>query len=400
MARVLLMSLGSRGDMEPFLAKAEELQAQGDTVALCMPAQFESLAREVSDLWHPQDISFLELLESPDVQNITGQIGSPLSRLRTMLRLMRETKGIQQQLIRDQKAAVDAFQPDRIVFHIKCIYPTMLGGTRRSKVELLTPIPCMLHPIDEEPHIGFGKPRGAWWNRMTCHLANRVLVGQSILAYGGPLAREWGLELDAKALRRFLLEDLPVEVATEPSLFPRPASWPTHVRMTGFRERDKARHWTADPKLVAFLEAHPRPLYVGFGSMVNGRPAEVGRAVVEATSALGVPVVVNTSWGGLELDEVPAHVCVVNDVPYDWLFSRVRAVVHHGGSGTTHSALRFNLPQLIVPHIADQFFWARRIVDSGLGPAGFPIKALTKERLQHALEELLAMDAGHTAHST
>jgi len=99
MAKVLLMSLGSRGDMEPFLAKAEELQAQGDTVALCMPAQFESLAREVSDLWHPQDISFLELLESPDVQNITGQIGSPLSRLRTMLRLMRKTKGIQPQLI-------------------------------------------------------------------------------------------------------------------------------------------------------------------------------------------------------------------------------------------------------------------------------------------------------------
>ena len=134
--------------------------------------------------------------------------------------------------------------------------------------------------------------------------------------------------------------------------------------------------------------------------MVNGRPAEVARAVVEATAALGVPVVVNTSWGGLELDEVPAHVCVVNDVPYDWLFSRVRAVVHHGGSGTTHSALRFNLPQLIVPHIADQFFWARCIVASGLGPAGFPIKALTEERLQHALEELLAMDVERTAHST
>ena len=62
-------------------------------------------------------------------------------------------------------------------------------------------------------------------------------------------------------------------------------------------------------------------------------------------------------------------------------------MVHHGGSGTTHSALRFNLPQPIV--LADQFFWARRIVASGLGPEGFPIKALTKERLQRALENLL-----------
>ena len=99
---------------------------------------------------------------------------------------------------------------------------------------------------------------------------------------------------------------------------------------------------------------------------------------MEATAALGVPVVMNTSWGGLQLDEVPAHVCMVNDVPYDWLFSHVGQWCT-GGSGTTHSALRFSLPQLIVPHIADQFFWARCIVASGLGPTNFPIKALTKE---------------------
>lgn len=258
MAKVMLMSLGSRGDMEPFLAKAEELLKEDHEVALCMPAQFEGLASEVTATWFGMDKAFLDLIESPDVQKITGQIGSHLSRLRTILRLIRNTKGIQQQLIRDQKRAVDAFQPDRIVFHIKCIYPAMLGATGQSDVEMLSPIPCMIHPISEEPHIGFGKPRGVWWNRLTYRLANRVMIRKNILDFGGELAREWG-------------------------------------------------------------------------------------------------------------------------------------VVHHGGSGTTHSALRFGLPQLIVPHIADQHFWARCIQRQGMGPQGFPINDLDRGKLESAFKELLDM---------
>ena len=391
MAKVMLMSLGSRGDMEPFLAKAEDLLKEDHEVALCMPAQFEGLASEVTATWFAMDKAFLDLIESPDVQKITGQIGSPLSRLRTILRLMRNTKGIQQQLIRDQKRAVDAFQPDRIVFHIKCIYPAMLGATGQSDVELLSPIPCMIHPISEEPHIGFGKPRGVWWNRLTYRLANRVMIRKNILGFGGELAREWGMALDHKMLSSFFLEALPMEVATEPQLFPRPDEWPSRVRMTGFRERDKARHWTPEPDLEAFLKANPKPLYVGFGSMINGRPLEVGRAIVDAAQAVGVPVVLNASWGGIELYDVPPHAFLVDDVPFDWLFGQVRAVVHHGGSGTTHSALRFGLPQLIVPHIADQHFWARCIQRQGMGPQGFPINDLDRGKLESAFKELLDM---------
>jgi UDP:flavonoid glycosyltransferase YjiC (YdhE family) len=80
MAKVMLMSLGSRGDMEPFLAKAEELLKEDHEVALCMPAQFEGLASEVAATWFAMDKAFLDLIESPEVQKITGQIGSPLSR--------------------------------------------------------------------------------------------------------------------------------------------------------------------------------------------------------------------------------------------------------------------------------------------------------------------------------
>jgi len=116
----------------------------------------------------------------------------------------------------------------------------------------------------------------------------------------------------------------------------------------------------------------------------------VGKAIVELSQELNLAILINTSWGGIELeDELPEQVFVVNDIPYDWLFDRVAAVIHHGGSGTTHSALRFNKPQLILPHIADQFLWNKLIQKTGRGPLGFPIKKFTKERLKVKIQELL-----------
>ena len=159
MDKVLLMSLGSRGDMEPFLALGEELVASGHEVAFCMPAQFENLAKEVSPVFYPMTADFLALMDDPEVKKITGQIGSGWSRIGTILKLMRSTKAIQQQLIKDQRLADEAFKPDRIIHHIKCIYPVIAALRMDRKIRMLSPVPCMLHAVDHEPSIGFGKPR-------------------------------------------------------------------------------------------------------------------------------------------------------------------------------------------------------------------------------------------------
>ena len=95
--RILLMSIGSRGDMEPFLALGQELLKQGHDVGFCFPEQFEGLAQEVSPTFYPQDKSLLELIEGSEFRKIMGQVGSGLSRLRTVLGLMGRTKAIQEQ---------------------------------------------------------------------------------------------------------------------------------------------------------------------------------------------------------------------------------------------------------------------------------------------------------------
>lgn len=151
--RILLMSLGSRGDMEPFLALGAELKAEGHVVGCCMPAQFETLAREVSDQFHPEDAAFLELLDAPEVRQIIGQVGSVWSRLLNVLRLIPKTKPLQQQVIRDQAEAVARFRPDEIVFHIKCIYPVLWAIQTGGKARILSPMPCLIHPTGVYPHI-------------------------------------------------------------------------------------------------------------------------------------------------------------------------------------------------------------------------------------------------------
>ncbi|CAE7476165.1 UGT80B1, partial [Symbiodinium pilosum] len=366
MERVLLISMGSRGDMEPFLALGEELKPRNCDVAFCMPAQFQSLAAEVSETFYAMDKAFLELVENDDVKRIIAQVGSAWSRLRTMIRLMWETKPLQQQLIRDQKVAVDQFRPDLIILHPKCIYPIIAALEYGQRIKMLCPVPCMLHTVDSEPNIGFGDPGSPWWNRMTYYIANKVYINKSILSYAGPLVKaEFGFqELNSSRLYSFMLEEMPVEYAISERLFPRPDSWPAHAVISEFRERNKAKHWTPPAELLQFLSDHPEPLYVGFGSMVNDQPERVGKIILDVTAELDLPVLLNTGWGGgiqVADAQLPPQAFLVSDIPFDWLFSRVRAVVHHGGSGTTHSALRFDRPQLIIPHIADQFLWMRLV---------------------------------------
>ena len=390
MKKNLLISLGSRGDMEPFLALGEELLSAGEEVAFCFPAQFEPLAREVSPNFFPMTPAFVELLNHPDVKRITGQVGSGWKRLRTIFKLLRSTKPIQQQLIKDQKSAIDLYAPDKVIFHIKCVYPVVAALRDHQEVALLSPVPCLLHAVANEPAIGFGEPKSVWWNTFTYALSNYALIKQAILGYGNPVLKRMGIApLKKKEVHHFLLKELPVEFAIDEGLFPRPGNWPEHVTITGFRERNKSKHWAPSAALLNFLEKYPKPLYVGFGSMINSRPKEIGQDVLEVTAALNQPVLINTSWGGIEIEgTLPDHAFMVSDIPYDWLFDKVSGVVHHGGSGTTHSALRCKRNQLIIPHIGDQFLWNRLVHKAGFGPLGFPIKKWSKEKFRAALEAL------------
>ncbi|KZL70081.1 UDP-transferase protein (glycosyltransferase family 28 domain-containing protein) [Colletotrichum tofieldiae] len=196
---------------------------------------------------------------------------------------------------------------------------------------------------------------------------------------------------------------VPCTYLWSPLLLPKPADWPDNVNVSGFVFNDAPEEYAPPAELVRFLEAaETPPVYIGFGSMSFANAQEVFEGIFEAVRRVGVRAVVGKGWANLDKEEVGkgggdgdgrrdmSHICIVDEAPHAWLFPRVRAVVCHGGSGTTAMALRSGRPTLVVPVAGDQPFWGTRVFAAGCGPeAGFGIAELTGEKFEERLRELL-----------
>ncbi len=162
----------------------------------------------------------------------------------------------------------------------------------------------------------------------------------------------------------------PILYGVSRSLIHKPADWPTDSYICG-QWISPEPQWSAPPALSEFLAAGEPPLYVGFGSMVGFDSHGLLKEVIGAVA--GRRALFYPGWNGVEAAALPANFFVVGDTPHSWLFPRTSLVIHHGGSGTTHSAARAGVPSVVVPFAADQFFWADRL--RRLGVASEPVKA-------------------------
>lgn len=142
---------------------------------------------------------------------------------------------------------------------------------------------------------------------------------------------------------------------------------------------------------MAFLEAGPPPVYIGFGSIVVDDPNALTNLIFEAIKKAGVRALVSKGWGGLGTDELgmPEGVYMLGNVPHDWLFKHVSAVVHHGGAGTTAAGVALGRPTVVVPFFGDQPWWGSMIARAGAGPEPIPYKQLTADNLAAAITEAL-----------
>jgi sterol 3beta-glucosyltransferase len=193
-----------------------------------------------------------------------------------------------------------------------------------------------------------------------------------------------------KTYARLDLSETPILYGYSAHVLPKPADWGDWLHVTGYWFMDAPEDWQPPADLLHFLEAGPPPVYVGFGSMVDQEAQDVTRMVVEALAHSGQRGVLLGGWANLGAGTLPDSIYRTENIPHDWLFPRMAAVVHHGGAGTTAAGLRAGKPSVIVPFFADQPFWAERVYRLGAGPQPILRKRLSVDTLVQAIRQAVA----------
>ncbi|CAL5404013.1 unnamed protein product [Camellia sinensis] len=184
--------------------------------------------------------------------------------------------------------------------------------------------------------------------------------------------------------------DLPYGYLWSPHLVPKPKDWGPKIDVVGFCFLDLASNYVPPDSLVQWLENGRAPIYIGFGSLPVQEPEEMTNIIVKALQLTGQRGIINKGWGGLgNLAEPKDFVYLLDNCPHDWLFLRCAAVVHHGGAGTTAAGLKAACPTTVVPFFGDQPFWGERVHDRGIGPPPIPIEEFSLEKLVNAIHFML-----------
>lgn len=382
--KFVLVSIGSRGDVEPFIALADLLIARGHEVHIQLPEQFEKLVENKLVHFHSLGPELMDLLNSSLGRVVMGGKGALWQKPRAVYQLGKINQKISIDMAQLQKELIHQVKPDRVLYSSKSTYAMIWSVDHPGQAIYVSPIPY-IQRTKTSAQLLFKKNYGAFINKLTYDLAEWGLNLHLMKT-----AKKLGItNIQKKDLKKALYENA-VVYTISPQLFKSPYDWPPQRKVLGYQERDKTLNWKAPEALVRFLEKHQKILFITFGSMTNPAPEEKTQTILDVLKKLRIPAIINTSEGGLiqpkNYDE--SNIYFISQVPYDWLLPKIYAVMHHGGAGTTHLSIKYRCASLIMPHIVDQFVWNRIIARKGLGPLGIKVSKITEDRLSPLVQDL------------
>jgi len=384
---ITIIALGSRGDVLPYAALGRALRESGHRVRLATFASFEPLIAARGLDFHPVH---------GDAQAIMlGSGGQALARsgqsvVRMAVGVMRSFGALARDYARDLSAL--ASQPADLI--VNQLPGSLYGYDLAEKlcVPMVAAAVMPLVPTRSQPMLAF--PRWPSVLPGYCLLTHR-LAYQLVWQAFRPTINRWRQEvlgLDRMPLRgifRQTRESIPVLNGFSARVVPRPPDWGRQVRVTGYWFPEDA-DWRPTDDLLRFLDDGPPPVFAGFGSMPLRDADRVTDLVLEALRQSGQRAIVHAGWGGAGGRALPGWAFGLDYAPYGWLFPRMAALIHHGGSGTTAFGLRSGVPAVVVPFLFDQFYWGRRIAELGVGPVPVPFGKLSVGRLADAIQAVTA----------
>ncbi|KAF5458258.1 hypothetical protein F2P56_022299 [Juglans regia] len=382
--QIVVLIVGTRGDVQPFVAIGKRLQDYGHRVRLATHSNFKEFVLSAGLEFYPLG-GDPTVLAGYMVKN-KGFLPSGPSEIPVQRNQMKEI--IYSLLPACKDPDIDSgipFKADAIIANPPAYGHTHVAEALKVPIHIFFTMPWT--PTNEFPH-----PLSRVKQQAGYRLSYQIV--DSLIWLG---IRDMINDLRKKKLKlrpvTYLSgsqgseSEIPHGYIWSPHLVPKPKDWGPKVDVVGFCFLDLASNYEPPEPLVKWLGAGEKPIYIGFGSLPVQEPEKMTQTIVDALQSTKQRGIINKGWGGLgNLAEPNDSIYLLDNCPHDWLFLRCKAVVHHGGAGTTAAGLRAACPTTIVPFFGDQPFWGERVHARGVGPAPIPVEEFTLTKLVDAIK--------------
>ncbi len=364
---IRLLALGTRGDVQPYIALGLGLKQAGFEVSLGTTANFKSFVEE----W-----GLTSLTSDVDMQAVIAKAGSRRKAKWEVFRVLLE------QTVELSQGA------DMLIYSGAALFTAPHAAEKGGFPAIPALLQPAIHPTRAFPSVGMPTLSwGGWYNNFTYNFVDWLTW-----TFTKSQVNRWrrdtlGLPPATHSAMTSVRENtVPTLFGFSPSVLPKPPEWDANVHVTGYWFLPE-KAYQPPAELMKFLDAGAPPVYIGFGSMANKDAEQTTSIVLDAVQQAGVRAVLASGWGGLSASFVPDDVLLIEAAPHEWLFPRMAAVVHHGGAGTTAAGLRAGVPTVIVPFGGDQPFWGHHVHWLGVGTAPVLQRQLSATKLADAIRE-------------
>lgn len=374
--KIALLTLGTRGDVQPYAVLGKALKHNGHEVTLSTGKNFSSLAHTYGLNFIPVEADFQALINSPEGKAMMKNPFLARKHFRTI---------VQPMMVGAMKTFYDvAKDADRVLYHVKSLADFFADQFPKRMIRANV-IPA-IRPTSEFPNPVFsGLALPGFLNRFTYKLADLglAMMNQAIRDF------RQSSGLDPKFPKKIALTEL---YGISEAFLRKPKDFPANSFFTGFWFGDSPEDLSED--IVDFIASAGKTIVVTFGSMPFQTNFDLAQSLGKISTDLGVNVLVVKGWGfeNIRVNENKS-LKMIDSAPFDKLFPRVSAVVHHGGIGTLSLCLRAGVPSLSCPVIfpmGDQHFWGNHAYKKGCATKPIPIKKLDHNSLNSSITEMLS----------
>lgn len=390
--KIAILTLGTRGDVQPYIALGQKLIAENHEACICTGASFEDLIKSYGISFHKASADLMAILETPEGKAMfEGKFSNPV-------KLMKYAKEV---ITPAYRKSMDDFLEaahgaDLIIYHPKALGACDIAEFYGIPAICMPPVP-ITYPISEFPNLALSATGnfGPTFNKLSYSL--NQLAESSYIKQINEFRQS---KLSMKPRRAGAYKDsvgqhpLRTIYPISPSLFEDVSSWNGHVDVTGFCFVSESGR-ELDRDVQDFLNQGEPPILITFSSMPLKEPEKFLEDLTKALEATKMRAILLTGSSGLKtkgkdnlLAVEAANLLAIKAAPHRLIMPLCSGIIHHGGAGTTAEALLSGTPQAIIPFNVDQPFWANRLYKLGLSLKPLKVKDLQKETLIQLIEEL------------